>query len=225
MLPDTTALRHTADQSEAKLPTPTAPAPGRQTVPEQDNATAPARALPYQPVADLKVMGSQLGVTMANKGSAQVQLTVYSGTDVQRFDIAPGGTANTNIATAALTGGYDVRVHGPNGFVRHASGSLLNGESGVEASLALVGSASAPTLQLTLTNQSKGSQTLNVHGLHGNPHRFALAQHASQVVNLDPLAKNHGWYDLVVSVQGSKLYERRFAGHVENGQPSRTGPN
>ena len=93
LLPDTTALRHQADQNEAKLPDANAAAAWPPDGPQQDKGSVPARALPYQLVADLTVTGSEIGVTMANKGSAQVQLTVYSGTIVQRFDIAPGGTA------------------------------------------------------------------------------------------------------------------------------------
>jgi phospholipase C len=144
---------------------------------------------------------------------------------VQRFDLNPGSTASTNVPTQAVSGAYDVQVHGPNGFLRHASGTALGEQAGVEATLALVGSPDAPTLQMTLTNQSTGPQTLIVRGLHGAPHQFPLARHATQLVGLNPLANNHGWYDLVVSVQGGSAYERRFAGHLENGQPSRTGPD
>ncbi len=225
MLPDTTALRQQADQTESKLPKPTPPPTGQQTPPLQDTGSVPARALPYQPLADLTLAGNLVMVSMANQGSARLQLALYSGSNVQRFDLTPGGTAAASVPTVALTGGYDVQIHGPNGFLRHASGTTLGSEAGVEATLALLGPPDAPTLRLTLSNQSKGSQTVNVHGLHGTPHHFVLAQHAAQVVTLDPLARNHGWYDLVVTVQGSQLYERRFSGHVENGQPSRTGPD
>jgi phospholipase C len=162
---------------------------------------------------------------LTNQGTATLQLALYSDAGVQRFDLAPGASHTAAVAPASLTGGYDVQVHGPNGFLRHASGSTLGSEAGVEATLAVTGSTNSPTLRLTLSNQSKQSQTITVHGLHDNPHRFVLDQHATQVVTLDPLAKNNGWYDLVVSGQGSRMYERRFAGHLENGQPSRTGPD
>jgi phospholipase C len=68
------------------------------------------------------------------------------------------------------------------------------------------------------------TQTLRVRGLHSEAHQFVLKPREVETVNLDRLAKNHGWYDLHVSVDRHLLYVRRFAGHVENGQPSRTGP-
>jgi hypothetical protein len=59
---------------------------------------------------------------MSNGGSSALQLAVYanhlSGAPSQRFDIAPGSTAVGSVESA---GTYDVWVHGPNGFLRHAT--------------------------------------------------------------------------------------------------------
>jgi phospholipase C len=156
-------------------------------------------------------------------------LSVYAhhtlGEDAQRFDLNAGGSATASVAPDALSGAYDVWIHGPNGFVRHASGSVLSAEAGVEAALALSGDRSNPTLKLTLRNHGPQRQTVHVSGLHHAVHTFELGSRDVEVQVLDPLAKNHGWYDLVVSVEKHPLYTRLFAGHLENGQPSRTGPN
>jgi phospholipase C len=77
---------------------------------------------------------------------------------------------------------------------------------------------------LSLRNVSSASQVVLVRGLHDAPHRHVLEPHAEASVEVDPMAKHHGWYDLVVSLEGEAAYQRRFAGHLENGHPSRTEP-
>jgi phospholipase C len=228
MLPDTAKLRLQADQTESKLPPATPPLPGQQTVPVQDGGTGLARPLPYQPLADLVLNGGQLVAHMSNHGTAALQLSVFAhhplGETAQRFDLHAGGSATASVAPDALTGAYDVWIHGPNGFVRHASGSVLT-EAGVEAELGLVGDREDPQLKLTLRNVSAQTQTVHVTGLHHSADRFELEPHDVEVLPLNPLANNHGWYDLVVSVVGQPHYTRLFAGHLENGEASRTEPN
>jgi phospholipase C len=229
MLPDTTALRHQADQTESGLPKPTPPLPGQQTVPVQDAGSAPARALPYQALADLELSGGQLVAHMSNHGTATLQLSLYAhhalSDAAQRFDLNAGGSATASVAPEPISGAYDVWIHGPNGFVRHASGTALGPEAGIEAAVGLDDDRDTPRLRLTLRNHTAHTQTVRVTGLHNLAHTFMLTPHDVHVVALDPLAKNHGWYDLVVSVEAHPLYTRRFAGHLENGRPSRTTPD
>jgi phospholipase C len=229
MLPDTTALRLQADQTESKLPQPAPPPVGQQIVPVQDGGSALARALPYQAQADLMVSGGQLVAHLSNHGTATLQLSLYAHHSVsataQRFDLTAGGSATASVTPEAFTGVYDVWIHGPNGFVRHATGSVLGVEAGVEADLSLSGDRDDPKLKLTLRNHSAQTQTMRVTGLHNTIHVFELEPTDVAVQPLDPLSSNHGWYDLVVSIENHPQYTRVFAGHLENGEPSRTGPD
>ncbi len=38
-----------------------------------------------------------------------------------------------------------------------------------------------------------------------------------------PLSSSDGWYDLSVTISGDASWSRRYAGHLEDGQPSITG--
>ncbi len=38
------------------------------------------------------------------------------------------------------------------------------------------------------------------------------------------LTRSRRWYDLTVTADGDKAFLRRFAGHVENGQPGVSDP-
>ncbi|MEO9110280.1 MAG: phospholipase C, phosphocholine-specific, partial [Jatrophihabitantaceae bacterium] len=125
VLPDTATLRAAADAIETTLPKPKTPTLGAQVVPVQEPGVAPARALPYQPSANVAV-GSHLTISLANSGTKTVQLAAHAhhlllGDPIQRFDVGPGGTAAGTVCLDLLTGAYDVWIYGPNGFLRHVA--------------------------------------------------------------------------------------------------------
>jgi phospholipase C len=37
-------------------------------------------------------------------------------------------------------------------------------------------------------------------------------------------AKSYGWYDFSVKLKGNQQFERRYAGRVETGKPTKTDP-
>jgi phospholipase C len=39
-----------------------------------------------------------------------------------------------------------------------------------------------------------------------------------------PVAASEGWFDIVIESEGDPGYLRRFAGHLEDGAPSRSDP-
>jgi len=212
LLPDTAVLRRAADANESKLPKPSPPPLGQQVAPTQDAGPAPARAVPYQPNADLAVDGGAVTISMANAGSAALQLTVYAhhllGVDASPHDVAPGASASASVGRDVLTGAYDIDIHGPNGFLRQAAGNVTT--PGVEASLDLAGP------RLTLRNGSRHAQTVRVTG---GAELNVPAQGTASV----GIATDHGWYDVALTLDGHTAWSRRFAGHLENGQPSVTG--
>ncbi|WP_370945445.1 phosphocholine-specific phospholipase C [Amycolatopsis sp. cg5] len=213
LLPDTATLRRQADETQSKLPKPGPPALGQQVVPKQLPGSAPARALPYQPLAGVSVGVASVGLTLSNQGSAALQLASYAyhlaGLS-QRFDVAPRSTVHGQVAFAVA---YDLAIHGPNGFKVEAAGNLLT--AGVEVEPSLVGLK----LQLKVVNTRPLAVTIGVSGQPG----FVVPANGSHVLTLDPLAADHGWYDVTFSLTGQPSWRRRFAGHIENGKPSRTG--
>jgi len=228
-LPDTSALRMQADQTQTKLPTPAPPLPGQQVVPVQEPGSALARPLPYQPLADLTINAGQVTVHMSNLGSAALQLAVYANgqsiVQPQRFDLVAGATATGTVATGPILGAYNVSVHGPNGFLRTGAGTALSTGTGIEASLTIVGGGDHPRLKLTVSNGGAHVQIVRVTGSDAFPHPLIVAGHDSPTRFLDPLASDHGWYDVALTLDNHPLFGRHFVGHLENGQPSRTSSN
>lgn len=220
-LPDTAALRVQANQ-QTLLPQPTPPPAGQQAPPVQAKGSAKARALPYQPLANVGLGNGQVVVQMSNDGTRALQLSVYAhhavSENVQRIDVSAHGSSAATVPFDAATGAYNIEIHGPNGFLRIAAGAAAH--TAVEATLDLVGTR----LRLSIRNTTGQSQSVNVSGLHGNPHRLDIGSGITETVMLDPIQKNHGWYDLTVTLDGQAEFTRRFAGHVEDGNASRTGP-
>ncbi|MCU1684170.1 MAG: phospholipase phosphocholine-specific [Amycolatopsis sp.] len=213
-LPDADALRTQADATQSKLPKPAPPASGKQVTPVKEPGTAKARPLPYQPLAGITAGSGSLQLTLENHGSAALQLASYAyhlGGASQRFDVQAGGKATGEVS---FTSNYDVAIHGPNGFVVEAAGSTQT--AGVEAKLTLSGSG--PKLQLHVTNSGAHAVSVAVSGRSG----CIVPAHGSHQFTLDPLSGDHGWYDVTVTIAGQRTWRRRFAGHLENGKPSRT---
>jgi phospholipase C len=225
-LPDANALRATADQVQPTLPTPTTPALGQQVTPVQDPGTAPARPLPYQPVANLTIT-SVATMVATNQGTQSVHLSVYPDNILpvtpQQFDVAPGAQAVATAGLDGITGAYDVWVYGPNGFSVHGTGNVLTTAVGVEAALSVVGPANHPEVELTVTNAGSSAVTVLVTELDGDISAFTVAAGGQQTVPYDPLSDNQGWYDFTVEVDNHPNFVRQYTGHLENGQPSVTG--
>jgi phospholipase C len=219
LLPDTAALRSEADRRDATLPSPAPPAAGEQAAPVQEPGTAPARALPYQAWANAWHSAGAVHLRLGNVGLAALQVQVYdltSASPARRVDLAPAGSRALAIAAVA---GYQVAVHGPNGFLREVHGDATS--EGMEASLRVTGTYDAPGLRLTLTNATSRTVTFVVQGA-GSTKRIPVTN-AARALDLDPVRTSQGWYDLRVRLDGVAGYLRRFAGHLENGRPSITG--
>ncbi|GAB3140987.1 phospholipase C, phosphocholine-specific [Amycolatopsis stemonae] len=196
-LPDANALRAEAARTQPRLPKPGL-GPGALV---QDPGTAKARPLPYQPVAWVTAGPGALRLHLANHGTEALQLAAYAhhaGGASQRFDVGPRGAMTGEIAYGES---YDIAIHGPNGFVVEASGG-----AGLDAAVAYT---DAPALRITVTNS--GPEPVALNGV-------TLAPGGTRDF---PVPAKNGWYDVTLNAPG---WRRRFAGHLEDGRPSRTGP-
>ncbi|MBF6332488.1 phospholipase C, phosphocholine-specific [Nocardia transvalensis] len=212
-LPDANALRREADRTQTKLPQP-AP-PSEQKPPFQDPGHAKARPLPYQPVAWAQVAAGTVTVHYANRGSVAMPFQTYpyheASPTARQTVVEPGAEAQERFEVGD---GYDLAVHAPNGFLVEAAGAADTAHLGVSA--AVTGTAEDPKFVLTVHNS--GPVPANVAVKDGTG--FAVAPGASREV---PIPAAGGWYDVTLTLDGNHGWRRRFAGHLENGKPSRTG--
>ncbi|MEV7401989.1 phosphocholine-specific phospholipase C [Streptomyces sp. NPDC091267] len=198
-----------------------------QHMPVQEPGARPARALPYQPDAQAKVVDEAVRVTLSNTGrsSAHFALYPYAGEfPVPQHRDVKGTTQWTVPVTGAA---YRFTVTGPNGFRREFAGSA---KDGAPAEVASRVAAPERDLHLTLRNTGRTTLTFNVR-----PRGYADEADLrdwTRTVKVKPgrsrtvvhsAADAHGWYDLDVTVDGDDAFRRRLMGHIENGRASVSG--
>ncbi|WP_372786853.1 phosphocholine-specific phospholipase C [Phenylobacterium sp.] len=220
-LPDASALPAKAAKAKA-MPFPKPPEVAER-LPRQEPGQRPARALPYDFQLTTHPRDGGLELTVANPGGAGVALGLYSakGGEPRFYTIANDGYLSDIIPLDA--GPYAFILHGPNGFLRGFGGEL-GAEMRPEANgwflpregklrIALHNEGSKPlTFKVTPNAYIKTASRL---------HRVAPGAAAMDDWNL---SGSHNWYDFVVTCAEAPSFQRRFAGHGEDGKPSLSDP-
>jgi phospholipase C len=125
------------------------------------------------------------------------------------------------VGISSVRGGEDVKVTGPNGFLRRFTGGSAGANQEVTATYAVT----EGNLFLDLVNSAHTACTFTVvDNSYGEPPRtFKVA--AGMTSRQDGcLSGSHGWYDITVTCSADPAFLRRLAGHVETGWPSRSDP-
>ncbi|ROQ22423.1 phosphocholine-specific phospholipase C [Gallaecimonas pentaromativorans] len=212
-LPDTGHYIGQVDKA-AKLPAPTLPP--MAAMPRQEPGQRPARPLPYEMEVSARAKGGQLALAIHNQSTVAVALGLYDDQAThgpRHYTAAAHSRLEDSIETGA---GYQLTLHGPNGYLRHFAGQ---GDDGLEASLSR--GATPNLLMLTLSNLSGEPQTFEITDAYsGKNQRYRLAPGQQQSLSWH-IAEQAHWYDLALS---AGHYRRRWCGHMETGQPSFSDP-
>jgi phospholipase C len=159
-------------------------------MPTQEPGTKRARALPYQPNANLDgfTVGDggavQANLSFSNNGphvrkashfavydnlAPAASLAQYPANSPAQYTVAPSRTVRDttvsgSVGIGAGDGRYDLTVVGPNRFLRHFTGDVTTagGTAQVEAAYYQGGFAAAPRLALTLVNDGPDAVAFTV---------------------------------------------------------------
>lgn len=220
----------------------------------QEPGTRQACALPYELYADGRLndgksgfdLDLQAATTLFKDLSAGAPFNVYlygtirsSATtalnisdhkmQAATYAVKAGDTLKESFQLSRFANGrYDIAVHGPNGFFREFKGS--GDDPGVEvrcsyeAGKGSDGQMRAALVIHLLRNSGAGHAKVRVADRYsGKTSTKTVSNDKEEIVKSD-LGKQHGWYDVSVSVNGAVDFERQYAGRVETGQPSITDP-
>jgi phospholipase C len=197
--------------------------PADQGVPRQEPGVRRARALPYDLEVTATTTSTGTALHFENRGRAgavfhtrALSTSAPSGLSVQMFTVEAGRRLSTDVPDSPH-GGYDVEVHGPNGFFRK-----------------LTGNAAGPALAVTTARQTHGGSSLLVTNA-GPKVRIVVSDNLShrqrvhdlgtgQALHVELGPGTHGWYDVSVTTASDAAYLRRLAGHVETGKASISDP-
>ncbi len=200
--------------------------PSSPAMPVQEPGVRLARPLPYElhTRGSVHATSNDFQVLFQNSGEATAVFQVWSAqtTDLPRsYTVEPGKSLSDTWAIRG-SAGYDLSVHGPNGFLRTYKGSLPDwnhADVDVRAHIHRGGN-----LRLSLENQ--GLRRAEVRILDHYTGK-AIVRH------LEPREAHElhwesylcsGWYDVTITVVGDATFERHLAGHIETGRVSISDP-
>ncbi|ARW15399.1 Phospholipase C [Komagataeibacter europaeus] len=192
------------------LPKPTIPV--QQTLPQQETGQRPARALPYRLHADLIAPGH---LHIANEGSQGAVLRIRDGKVTRHYTLGAGSDMTI---TVTAHGSQPVTVHGPNGFFRQFQGKSLPATT-------LRFDPARDVVVLSLHNHGHTSRTVRVEDAYAHTTRETELPPDRTVETVWPIAGSDHWYDLTIHDPDHARDLVQFAGHIENGRPSRTDPH
>jgi phospholipase C len=220
LLPDASGLPARA-LAKAALPPPQAPA-AEGVLPRQESGSRPARALPYAFDAAAVRRGEALVLGIANRGKAGAAFALYpAAADAGGpwfYAVEAGKTLEDRLPVGGSA--YDLTLHGPNGFLRRFRGGAAD-----PLEVGQGHDAGDGPLELTLRNRTGAPLVVHAADAYaaGSARRIALAAGETKV-ELWPIGAAGHWYDLMVRIEGDAAFERRLAGHLETGRPSRSDP-
>ncbi|RUL77659.1 phosphocholine-specific phospholipase C [Dyella choica] len=218
------------------------------SLPAQEPGTRTARALPYQP--DANISSVQYGangqilvwIQMLNVGpvaTRAVPLAIYanahrSGGPWQYTVDAYGNGSNGavsdyfNVGSGYGSGSYDLTVVGPNRFLRRFAGDLNNAgrNCSVTSSYAIDPVSGQLAIYFALSNAGSESATFTLSANNytsEGPWTYDVAAGATVDTYFAAVAKTDGWYDFTLTLGNDSSWIRRYTGHLETGNASVTG--
>jgi len=208
-------------------------------IPEEQSPTAQegpqrlARPLPYELHAHGRLAQGKFWIDFVNNGAAGAVFQVYDNTDQSgpwHYTIESAKNYSTCQWHDRTAGGsYDLSLHGPNGFFRQFRGQPPAQSKGDEAEARLAYDVPNGTIILTLENTGDTACVFEIAQGTAYPlatgetpkRTFTIAPSSNQV-DIWNLARADHWYDMAITIQNNPAFLRRFAGHMETGQPSKT---
>ncbi|HZZ31200.1 MAG TPA: phospholipase C, phosphocholine-specific [Phenylobacterium sp.] len=221
-LPDASALPPRAEKAKT-LPFPKVPA-NAAPHPRQEPGQRPARPLPYdfRVHAELRPDGLSLTLQNADGDGAPFNLYRAGGGEPRYYALSRAGGLTDLVPLEP--GHYDMSLFGPNGFLRGFRGEAggLGPRPEAEATYRL----GRREVSIVLRNDGPSPLSLEVRPvayIKAPPRLHRLAPGA-EVTDGWNVTASHNWYDFVVTCAEAPSFQRRFAGHGEEGAPSFSDP-
>jgi len=179
----------------------------------------PARALPYTLHADGRLDGGSFRIDLRNAGRATAVFQVRSagGAPPRSYTVEPGRQLSDGWD---LQPGYDLAVHGPNGFYR----GFTAGSAATDLDIAASYDEQRTELALTIANRGPQPAVVTIRDAYSSRETTLSLRSGQSGTERWSLSPTRGWYDLLVTVQGDPQFRYRYAGHLENGRDSISDP-
>ncbi|WP_434587793.1 phosphocholine-specific phospholipase C [Streptomyces sp. A5-4] len=199
--------------------------PASPVLPKQEKGARPARPLPYAPLVDGSASPStgKFTLTFSAGGQAGACFSVRSANRTDgpwTYTTGAGKKLSDTWDSKYSKGAYDLSVYGPNGFLRTFKGPGTTAGPEVSARH----DAASGRIVLTLTNATGADIHLTLTNAYGGKKETFAVRAGGKVVHPVDLRGSRRWYDLSVVSDKDASFLRRFAGHVETGEPGVSDP-
>ena len=215
-------------------------------MPQQEKGIRDACALPYDLYADCMVAADKKTVEITLRAgnifgdrSAGSPFHIYAPGKYQQqtfqnwaYAIEAGHDIKDKWQLSEFeNNAYHLLVYGPNGFFREFSGTSneppvevlcrhyirMVPHGGLTGNLAIYfQNNSSAMLELEITDNAYKMPAQSI-SLPAGPEKTKK----SIIIST---AKSFGWYDITIKIKGNTVFERRYAGRVESGEPGKTDP-
>jgi phospholipase C len=118
---------------------------------------------------------------------------------------------------------YNLSVYGPNGFFRHFSGSVGPKAANLDV-FSRYGTDDCGSLKLKITNVGTARVEVTVLDAYSGEWRTRHLEPWDSFEDELSSREFHGWYELIITVEGDSTFKYRLAGHVETGEDSFSDP-
>jgi phospholipase C len=224
-LPDASGLPARAEKAKA-LPFPKPPA-SPPPHPRQEPGGRPARALPYAFDVRSERRWDGLGLTIDNTGAAGAAFALFeAGGGEPQFYTVEAGKRIEAFLPLGKGGPHAIQLHGPNGFLRGFGWMAPGPPDGPRPEASARFDAKRGRLLVTLRNAGNGPVLVEVAPLayQKTPARRHRVEPGVQIVDIWDIHNSGHWYDFGVTSPDEPHFQRRFAGHGEDGRPSISDP-
>lgn len=203
-------------------------------MPKQEKGTRPACAIPYQLYVEGKLKNNVFSLQFDNKkdlfgdkttGAPFIVYNLLNDLPPRNYVVLPGDTI-TDEWTVNAEGNYHLRVNGPNGFYREFIGNKNKTLFEVVCNYQQAGANNlSGNIELSIKNMSAQKQVIEIIDNAYKTGTITQTLSPAAIITIPVnLNESSNWYDVSVKIKGNKIYERRYAGHVETGRESITDP-
>ncbi|MBL1258457.1 phosphocholine-specific phospholipase C [Methylocystis sp. Sn-Cys] len=204
--------------------------PTQQAMPKQETGARYARPLPY--ALDVKGaldLAKTFHLEIANKGKAGAWLQVRSGdasSGPWSYTVEAGKSLSDSLKVP-VSGLYDFSVYGPNGFLRTFKGGVAAGSADLYVGTHYKNEEEEEAyrdFEIVVANRGASARTVTIFNAYTGHTAKRRLSPGERFEKSWPLEASFGWYDLLITIDEDKSFERRLAGHIENGKDSVSDP-
>jgi phospholipase C len=191
----------------------------------QEPGLRPARPVPYElhVTGDVDLREKAVKIDFANTGKAAAVFQVRSGLPGGPWTFTVGAGASGSETWPARGQGYDLSVHGPNGFFRSFTGSAT-GRSPANLSVKAHYEPTRPAIRIVIENHGGALSRVRLANEYTDDELFQSLRPGQTMDRWFALEESFGWYDFTIQVESDPSFERRVAGHVERPSDSVSDP-